>query len=1204
MKLHRNASNVVPTMLAIIIILFAQNPFHQLKLNTANAAISTLQGSKDETVSPLPRGCGGVTPPGENAPTCCVNGYVYLEGQPVAGAEVTITSPRGDTYSLFTSRSSIIDDDPFYELSLSSPPLSIQSGETITITARFEGRETSITYTVQPGSQQVDIVLPRNQTGEFTPVQTISLIDRPGTFDSPTGIAVDSDGRVYVADSRHHRIQVFDSNGTFLSQWGTYGQLESQFNNPNRIVIDSIQNIYILDSGNRRVQKFDRQARLINSWSTCNNFTQCPLPNDIAIDNNNNIAIAYQGGVTIFSATGTVQQTWINDLDGQRIEFDPIGNIYITEGQNKIYKFSSNGTLLKVIESNLDHIQSITIDSSGSFLVTDPIMGIVRLSEAGSIEQQWSIPNEVFTDITISSNNNIYLTSNTNRVVVFNPNEGIIRSWGEPSMYRDVVGIVALPDQSVLVANREPATIVKIDSQRRVTTITLNPRPQRIVDIALAPDQLIYILDQVNITTARIYKIGVNGNQLFSFATSNVFASSITVSASGNIFITDLMRDRILTFFSNGQFSSSWGTSGSEQGDLSLPIDLATDNSGYVYVADFGNRRIQKFTESGDFVSAFFALMDGWSNQVIHVHNNTIYTYNNLDLRLHSPDHSTLTVRLVERVSGWSVSYEGYIYTFHPKTKLLKVFHPMRYTRPIATINYLNLSSLEEDDILVMHGMGQDSDETNVITAWRWTSNKNGVIGTSRILEIPASTLNSGHHIITLEVQDNEGEWSQPITVVVYIATNSQTASAWAALLYLNADYRTDGNSLLLSFNRALQVLQTTLSNPAIRVAAQVDGPNDGDSYRLLIEPGTPPQVMRISLPEQSMDDPQTLIQFLRWGQSTLLAQHYYLAISNHGQGVQGISWDSTSDRVDDGRYNNSAYLTIRELREALNTTDIKPISIIHLDACSMGLIEVAYELRPRDEVPPRSRLLITSQYAGWSFFSYEEYFANIHTNSTPLSVAQTITNIYANRASRIGLPFTITTLDLGQVTNIAMLVSNLSSELAAYAANSLVQYEEVRNVRNTSAHLESNGNYINDQDDAYIDLLDWGLRIRSSILDPAIQQRAEALIEELRNPQSMIVHEAHRVGSGRLPSEYGGHYIDLSRINGISVFYPSLNRGSIFNRYISHQLFEFTRHTRWSEFLTSGVLMLDPGSGAEDDLDPLETLSIRYTVQIPLIIK
>jgi DNA-binding beta-propeller fold protein YncE len=61
-----------------------------------------------------------------------------------------------------------------------------------------------------------------------------------GEFDTPHGIALDSAGRVYVADRANNRIQIFDSDGKFVAEW-------NQFGRPSGVAIrDDI--IYVADS--------------------------------------------------------------------------------------------------------------------------------------------------------------------------------------------------------------------------------------------------------------------------------------------------------------------------------------------------------------------------------------------------------------------------------------------------------------------------------------------------------------------------------------------------------------------------------------------------------------------------------------------------------------------------------------------------------------------------------------------------------------------------------------------------------------------------------------------------------------------------------------------------------------------------------------------------------------------------------------------
>lgn len=78
-----------------------------------------------------------------------------------------------------------------------------------------------------------------------------------GQFKSAQGLAVDTNGNVYVADSSNNRIQMFNQNGNFLVQWGTYGTDAGQFNFPCRVAVDPAgKYVYVADSYNNRIQVF------------------------------------------------------------------------------------------------------------------------------------------------------------------------------------------------------------------------------------------------------------------------------------------------------------------------------------------------------------------------------------------------------------------------------------------------------------------------------------------------------------------------------------------------------------------------------------------------------------------------------------------------------------------------------------------------------------------------------------------------------------------------------------------------------------------------------------------------------------------------------------------------------------------------------------------------------------------------------------
>jgi DNA-binding beta-propeller fold protein YncE len=83
-------------------------------------------------------------------------------------------------------------------------------------------------------------------------------LSRGGVGDSirPQGIAVDSAGHVYVSDGVNNNILIFESDGGFLKTWGKTGNLSGDFWTPLGLFIDERDTIYIADQTNSRIQVY------------------------------------------------------------------------------------------------------------------------------------------------------------------------------------------------------------------------------------------------------------------------------------------------------------------------------------------------------------------------------------------------------------------------------------------------------------------------------------------------------------------------------------------------------------------------------------------------------------------------------------------------------------------------------------------------------------------------------------------------------------------------------------------------------------------------------------------------------------------------------------------------------------------------------------------------------------------------------------
>ena len=132
------------------------------------------------------------------------------------------------------------------------------------------------------------------------------------SFNRPTDVAWDSMGNIYVADGYgNSRIAKYDSNGKWIKNWGSAGTGEGQFRTVHGIAIDASNTVYVADRDNRRIQVFDTdgnfktQYRNVGSpWAIC----LTPAPRQFLYVSNSNPPnnLDYDGEILKMSLDGKI----------------------------------------------------------------------------------------------------------------------------------------------------------------------------------------------------------------------------------------------------------------------------------------------------------------------------------------------------------------------------------------------------------------------------------------------------------------------------------------------------------------------------------------------------------------------------------------------------------------------------------------------------------------------------------------------------------------------------------------------------------------------------------------------------------------------------------------------------------------------------------------------------------------------------------
>jgi hypothetical protein len=244
-------------------------------------------------------------------------------------------------------------------------------------------------------------------------------------FSAPQGIAVDATGNVYVADTGNSTIRKITSGGsvsTLAGTAGSFGATDSvgaaaSFDTPSALAVDGSGNVFVADTANSTIRKITPGGS-VSTWAGTagvfgSNDANGPsasftAPQGIAVDGSGNVFVADTGNstireidsaqnVTTFAGTagtfsfaeGTGAAAFFNSPEG--VAVDGSGNVWVSDSSNELIRMLTPGAVSSTVAGSLGVAGSadglsatfnlpwgIAADKNGVIYVADSLNNTIR----------------------------------------------------------------------------------------------------------------------------------------------------------------------------------------------------------------------------------------------------------------------------------------------------------------------------------------------------------------------------------------------------------------------------------------------------------------------------------------------------------------------------------------------------------------------------------------------------------------------------------------------------------------------------------------------------------------------------------------------------------------------------------------------------------------------------------------------------------